>query len=74
MLLALPGHAAELCPHPHQMDGFKTCADPAAAEKEGTVVLYSTSPETNTSALLAEFHKAFPKIEPTYIRLQAGAL
>jgi iron(III) transport system substrate-binding protein len=74
MLLALPARAADVCPNPHQMDGFKTCADPAAAEKEGTVVLYSTSPEANSATLLAAFHKAFPAIDAKYIRLQAGAL
>jgi iron(III) transport system substrate-binding protein len=65
--------AAE-CPNPHQMDGFKTCADTAAAEKEGTVVLYTTTPDTNTVQLLAAFHAAFPKIATTYVRVQAGGL
>ena len=66
-LLSFPAYAAEFCPNPHQMAGFQTCADPSEAEREGTVVLYSTSPETNSAALLAEFRKAFPKIAPTYI-------
>jgi iron(III) transport system substrate-binding protein len=66
--------AAEPCAEPRQMDGFRTCADLAAAEREATVVLYSTSPETNSAALTGAFRKAFPRIAPTYVRLQAGAL
>jgi iron(III) transport system substrate-binding protein len=65
--------AAE-CPSPVQMDGFKTCADVAAAEKQGEVVLYTTSPDINTVALLEAFHAAFPKIATNYVRVQAGGL
>jgi iron(III) transport system substrate-binding protein len=67
-------NAAETCATPRDMGGFRTCADVDQAEKEGTMVLYSTSPETNSAALLAAFHKAFPRISPDYVRLQAGAL
>jgi iron(III) transport system substrate-binding protein len=71
----LPGLApAAECPQPVQLPGFKTCADMAAAEKEGEVVLYTTSPDVNTMALLAEFHKAFPKISTNFVRVQAGGL
>jgi iron(III) transport system substrate-binding protein len=74
MLLSGRASAAEPCASPRQMDGFKTCADVGQAEQEGAVVFYSTSAETNTVALLAAFHKAFPQISPSYVRLQAGAL
>jgi iron(III) transport system substrate-binding protein len=62
------------CPTPRQMDGFRTCADVAQAEQEGSLILYATSPETNTIQLLAAFHGAFPAISTGYIRLQAGSL
>ena len=65
---------AAACDSPHQMDGFKTCADVEAAEKEGQLILYSTDPETNMSQYLGEFHKMFPKIATNFVRLQAGAL
>ena len=56
------------------MDGFKTCADVAKAEQEGALVVYSTDPEAAAEQELAKFHALFPKIKPTYLRLQAGAL
>jgi len=62
------------CAAPRQMEGFVTCADVAQAEREGSIVLYATSPETNTTQLLAAFHAAFPAIGTGYIRLQAGSL
>ncbi len=65
---------AQTCPTPRQMDGFKTCADVAEAEREGALVFYSTDPETAGEALLKAFHAAFPKISTTYLRLQAGGL
>ena len=71
--LASSAWAAE-CDKPRQMDGFKTCADVEAAEKEGQFILYSTDPETNMAQYLGEFHKMFPKIATNYVRLQAGAL
>src|SRR5574340_962024 len=74
LLLALHGQPAAGCDHPRQMDGFKTCANVAEAEKEGAVVLYSPDPESNQAALMADFHKAFPKIQTNYLRLQTGAL
>ena len=63
---------AAACPHPRQMDGFKTCADVAKAEAEGEVLVYSPDPETNQAALMAAFHAAFPKIKTNYLRLQTG--
>jgi iron(III) transport system substrate-binding protein len=65
---------AKLCDKPHQMEGFKTCADVAKAEAEGAFVLYSTDPDAGQAKLLAAFNKAFPKIKTNYVRLQAGAL
>ena len=56
------------------MDGFKTCADVAKAEQEGALVVYSTDPEAPAEKELAKFRACFPKIKPTYLRLQAGAL
>jgi iron(III) transport system substrate-binding protein len=67
-------HAQGVCANPTKLDGFSTCADVAKAEQEGAIVAYSTDPEDGTAALLASFHKVFPKIETNYIRLQAGAL
>jgi len=74
LLCGTVAHAAELCPNPVQMDGFKTCADIAKAEAEGSVVVYSTDPEDGSEKVLARFHKMFPKIATGYVRLQAGAL
>jgi iron(III) transport system substrate-binding protein len=65
---------ARACDKPRQMDGFKTCADPAKAEQEGELVFYSTDPETAGEALLAKFRASFPAIKTTYLRLQAGGL
>src|ERR1700676_3697176 len=62
------------CANPHQMDGFRTCADVAKAEQEGALVLYSTDPEIAQQKLLAALHAVFPKIKTDYLRLQAGAL
>jgi iron(III) transport system substrate-binding protein len=56
------------------MPGFKTCADVAKAEQEGEVIVYSTDPERGQAQLMDAFHKAFPKINTKYLRLQAGAL
>jgi iron(III) transport system substrate-binding protein len=73
-LAAAPSAWAAACDTPRQMDGFKTCADVAAAEKEGSVVMYSPDPEANQASLMGAFHAAFPKIETTFLRLQTGAL
>jgi iron(III) transport system substrate-binding protein len=75
MLAILLGITATLaCDKPQQMDGFKTCADVAKAEQEGALVVYATDPEAATEAVLAKFRAAFPKVKPTYLRLQGGAL
>ena len=63
-----------VCQNPKQMQGFKTCADVDKAEQEGEVVIYATNPEQAELKVLARFSEMFPKIKPTYLRLQAGAL
>ncbi len=73
-VLAPSAWAAGICAEPRQMDGFKTCADLAAAEQEGALVLYTTDPEDGAARLLAGFQAAFPKIKTNFIRLQSGAL
>lgn len=74
LLFATGARAADLCANPRQMEGFKTCADIAKAEAEGSVVVYSTDPEDGSQKVLARFHAMFPKISTGYVRLQAGAL
>src|SRR5258707_2241598 len=76
VLICGAASAAEegLCPNPKQMQGFKTCADVQKAEQEGEVVIYATNPEQAELKVLARFSEMFPKIKPTYLRLQAGAL
>jgi len=74
LLLMQPAWADGSCAAPRQMDGFKTCADVAAAEREGTVVLYTTTPDSDISKVLAAFHAAFPAITPNFVRIQAGGL
>src|SRR5215831_848046 len=71
---AAPAAEGDLCPNPKQLQGFKTCADVEKAEQEGDVVIYATNPEQAELKVLARFHEMFPKITPTYLRLQAGAL
>ena len=72
--LAWAGAAQAACPNPTRLAGFSTCADVAKAEQEGSVVLYTTDPEEGVAAMMAQFHKVFPKIATQYMRLQAGAL
>lgn len=62
------------CASPAEVKGFHTCADVAKAEAEGAVVIYSPDPEENTAKMLEAFHQTFPKISPSFIRLQTGAL
>jgi iron(III) transport system substrate-binding protein len=73
-VMATTANAQGACAVPRQIEGFKTCADIAAAEKEGAFVLYTTDPEDGTAKLLAGFEKTFPRIKTNFIRLQAGAL
>ncbi len=65
---------AASCAAPRQMDGFKTCADVAKAETEGAVTFYTTDPEAGSAQVMDDFNKMFPKIKPSFIRLQAGNL
>ena len=53
---------------------FMTGADVAKAEAEGEVVYYSHDGEAGIAALLDAFRKDFPKIKPSYVRAQTGAL
>ena len=68
------GTAGGLCANPQTVQGFTTCADIAAAEREGAVVIYSPDVEQGTAKMLEAFHALFPKIATNYVRLQAGAL
>ena len=74
LLFAQQANAAAACASPKQMDGFKTCADVDAANKEGALVIYTTDPERGTAELLGAFNKMFPSIKTSFVRLQAGAL
>jgi iron(III) transport system substrate-binding protein len=74
LLSMQPVMADQPCATPRQMDGFKTCADVAEAEREGTFVLYTTTPDSDTSKVMAAFHAAFPAINPNFVRIQAGGL
>jgi iron(III) transport system substrate-binding protein len=74
LLSQRPALAEQPCATPHQLDGFKTCADVAEAEHEGTIVVYTTTPDSDTSKVLAAFHAAFPRIQPNFVRIQAGGL
>ncbi len=65
---------AGLCAHPQKIQGFTTCADVVAAEREGAVVVYSPDVEPATAAIMDAFHALFPKIKTNYVRLQTGAL
>jgi iron(III) transport system substrate-binding protein len=68
------GTAGGLCANPQKVQGFTTCADIAAAEREGEVIIYSPDVEQGTAKMLEAFHALFPKIRTNYVRLQTGAL
>ncbi len=68
------GTAGGLCANPQKIQGFSTCADVAAAEKEGALVVYSPDVEQGTAKMLEAFQAIFPKIKTSYVRLQTGAL
>jgi len=74
LVTALSIVAASACEDPQQLTGFKTCADVAKAESEGALVVYATDPEAPSEQVLAKFNALFPKIKPTYLRIQAGGL
>jgi iron(III) transport system substrate-binding protein len=54
--------------------GFKTSADVAKAEQEGSVLYYTHDGEAGAAAIVEAFTKDFPKIKAAYVRLQTGAL
>jgi len=59
---------------PAKVLDFQTNADVAKAEQEGEVVYYGHDGEAAIADLLESFHKDFPKIKTSYVRLQTGAL
>lgn len=72
-LTATPGLAAT-CDKPVRVHGFETCADVAAAKKEGRVVLYAVAGQDQQMAVLNEFAKLFPEIKVQSIWAQTGSL
>jgi iron(III) transport system substrate-binding protein len=72
-LAAAPSLAAT-CANPTRVQGFETCADVAAAKKEGRVVLYAVAGQDQQMAVLNEFAKLFPEIEVKSLWAQTGSL
>lgn len=68
------GTAGGLCANPQKIQGFTTCADIPAAEREGEIIVYSPDVEQGTAKMLEAFRTLFPKIKTNYVRLQTGAL
>lgn len=56
------------------VNGVKTAADVAKAEKEGQVLYYTHDGEAGAAVMVDAFTKTFPKIKATYFRAQTGAL
>jgi iron(III) transport system substrate-binding protein len=75
-ILGAAGSASAQTPakSPTKVLDFMTSADLAKAEQEGEVVYYSHDGEAGIAALLDAFRKDFPKIKPSYVRAQTGAL
>jgi iron(III) transport system substrate-binding protein len=65
---------AATCSNPTRIQGFETCADVAAAKKEGRVVLYAVAGQDQQIAVLNEFGKLFPEIKVQSIWAQTGSL
>jgi iron(III) transport system substrate-binding protein len=63
-----------VCPKPVEVAGFRTCADVAKAEQEGTLVIYSTDVEQGQARIVAAFSASFPKIKPAYVRALSASL
>ena len=77
VVAAVTAHAAFAaeCPTRFRLDGFKTCADVAAAEKEGEVVLYTTSPDINKSPCWMRSIRLSPRSPQTmYVFRQAVSM
>lgn len=62
------------CDKPVKTHGFETCADIAAAKKEGKVVLYAVAGQDQQLAVLNEFKKLFPEIQVQSLWAQTGSL
>src|ERR1700693_1484805 len=63
------------CAKPQLVAGLRTCANPAAAEKEGMLVGYSADVEALVAKYQKNFQGAFPKIDSSqYVRLASGPL
>jgi iron(III) transport system substrate-binding protein len=62
------------CAKPVKVHGFETCADIAAANKEGKVVLYAVAGQDQQLAVLQEFNKLFPEIKVQSLWAQTGSL
>jgi len=75
-ILGAAGSASAQTPakNPTKVLDFMTGADLAKAEQEGELIYYSHDGEAAIAALLDAFRKDFPKIKPTYVRAQTGAL
>ena len=65
---------ADTCAKPVKVHGFETCADIAAAKKEGNVVLYAVAGQDQQLAVLKEFNKLFPEIKVQSLWAQTGSL
>ncbi len=71
---ALGGQAFAAGQKATQVLDFTTFADVAKAEQEGSFVFYCHENEAGTAAIAEAFHKDFPKIKTSYVRMQTGAL
>lgn len=74
LALAAVHAAAAPCEKPTRLQGFETCADVAAAKKEGRVILYAVAGQDQQMAVLNEFAKLFPEIKVQSIWAQTGSL
>jgi iron(III) transport system substrate-binding protein len=72
--LACTTSIAAPCAKPTVVQGFETCADVAAAKKEGRVVLYAVAGQDQQMAVLNEFGKLFPEIKVQSLWAQTGSL
>jgi len=69
-----PASANAACDKPLAIHGFETCADVAAAKKEGKVVLYAPAGQDFQMAVLKEFNQLFPEIQVQSLWAQTGSL
>lgn len=73
-LAAGSAFAQASCAQPVKVHGFETCADVAAAKKEGKVVLYAVAGQDQQLTVLQEFNKLFPEIKVQSLWAQTGSL